>query len=84
MQDSARLLHKPNESCVQAREEAAHLCHQGSYAEVWPEYGLLKLIEQDSSDISMRLRHCEIDGPHRGTNAMAAMEQGPSPATTKR
>ena len=61
MQDSARLLHKPNESCVQAREEAAHRCHQGVHAEVWPEYGLFKLIEQDRSDISLRLRHCEID-----------------------
>lgn len=74
MRDPALLLRQLNHTCARALEEAANLCHTRAHAEVLPEHWLLKLIEQDGSDISLLLRRYDIDQHALWDNLLQALD----------
>jgi len=77
MHDPARLLRQLNDTCARALEEAANLCHNRAHAAVLPEHWLLKLIEQDGSDIALLLRRHEIDATALWDKLIQALEHSP-------
>lgn len=77
MQDPARLLRQLNHLCARALEEAANLCHNRAHAVVLPEHWLLKLMEQDGSDLALLLRRHEIDATALWDKLIQALDHTP-------
>ncbi len=67
--DMKSLLSKLNETCVNSLQNAAGLCVSRTHYEVTVEHFLIKVLEEQSSDLPLILRRFEID-PGRLASAL--------------
>ncbi|XKM12798.1 Clp protease N-terminal domain-containing protein [Orbaceae bacterium ac157xtp] len=59
--DPSTLLRRLNPYCAKALESAAGLCQTRAHTEITLEHWLLKLLEQGNGDITVVIRHYQLD-----------------------
>ncbi|MGL4604010.1 MAG: type VI secretion system ATPase TssH [Iodobacter sp.] len=71
------LLSRLNEHCGRALEAAASLCQTRAHSEITLEHYLLKLFELGEGDLTVILRHYEIDADPIWNGLLASLERMP-------